>query len=333
MPTFEVDDQLHSHPKVDVAGLEAMGLWVVAGSWCAAYLTDGFVPRGRAHKFGDVSLWDRLVKAQLVESTDEGYQFHDWDHWNRTAQQVAERRAKSTAKKQDQRAKKRALAKCTPKCPQGTGMGTHEGTDPETDLGSPCAPRARVSPSPSPSHVRSYGTGETDPVPPSQPPANAVEEPERFRLTSSKPKRQRAKQAELRPKTPIGQAWKTWRGMYQSSRRKYGKYVESGDCKGAMIKVAERALSEAISELQSRGTPGDPTDPLVQEVLEHWFMCYLRDNGRDGFLVDNRHAIRFILKSLTAYGTPWSRDAAASDPAKAQAEYQRRRQEVFGGAA
>ena len=129
----------------------------------------------------------------------------------------------------------------------------------------------------------------------------------------------------------MGQAFSIWRKMYATSRRKYGKYVENGDCRGTMGKVAERALSEAISELQARGKPGDPVEPVVQEVLEHWFAAYLRDDGRDGFLVDARHPIRFILKSLSTYGTPWSRDAAV-DPAKAQADYQRQRQAMFGGA-
>jgi len=43
MPWFKVDDALHSHPKTRKAGLAAMGLWVVAGSFSASYMTSGFI--------------------------------------------------------------------------------------------------------------------------------------------------------------------------------------------------------------------------------------------------------------------------------------------------
>jgi hypothetical protein len=44
MPHFRVDDALHSHPKAQRAGDEAIGMWTRAGSFCMAYLTNGFVP-------------------------------------------------------------------------------------------------------------------------------------------------------------------------------------------------------------------------------------------------------------------------------------------------
>ena len=44
MPWFKVDDRLAHHPKVMAVGNAAMGLWVRAGSWSAAHLTDGYVP-------------------------------------------------------------------------------------------------------------------------------------------------------------------------------------------------------------------------------------------------------------------------------------------------
>lgn len=45
MAWFKVDDKLHSHPKRYRASLRAMGLWVLAGSWCSDQLTDGVIPR------------------------------------------------------------------------------------------------------------------------------------------------------------------------------------------------------------------------------------------------------------------------------------------------
>ena len=41
---FKVDDKLHSHMKAAMAGVPALGLWVLAGSWCMDQLEDGFVP-------------------------------------------------------------------------------------------------------------------------------------------------------------------------------------------------------------------------------------------------------------------------------------------------
>lgn len=84
MSWFPVDDAFHSHPKARKAGMEAIGLWTLAGSHCMAYLTDGFVadwwvkekPKGAA-------LAKRLVAANLwhrgeSEDGEQGYWFHDW---------------------------------------------------------------------------------------------------------------------------------------------------------------------------------------------------------------------------------------------------------------
>ena len=83
MAYFSVDDQLHGHPKVRRAGLEAIGLWTVAGSHCRAYKSDGFVPEWV------VSSWPRykqnaarLVAAglwiQAEKDGETGWRFHDW---------------------------------------------------------------------------------------------------------------------------------------------------------------------------------------------------------------------------------------------------------------
>lgn len=109
MTRFFVDDRLHSHPKARQAGLAAMGLWTMAGSYCAAYLTDGFVPssfvRGfdngfrSANKLVEVGLW---VRAEN-EDGQSGYSFHDWgDHGNPTAEEI-KRYRKAAAERQRRR--------------------------------------------------------------------------------------------------------------------------------------------------------------------------------------------------------------------------------------
>lgn len=149
MPTFEVDDQFHAHPKTAKAGNEALGVWVKAGSWCASYLTNGAVPRDIAGTFGGTALWTRLVTAGLVDETEDGYQLHDYLHWNRPASDILSLRAKAAEKKRDQRAKMRARSKCPP----GTGEGTSTGTPPIQSPG-----ESRLSPA----HTHTI----TDPDPP-----------------------------------------------------------------------------------------------------------------------------------------------------------------------
>jgi hypothetical protein len=45
MPWFNADDKMHGHPKVRRAGLEAIGLWVLAGAHSVANGTPGFISR------------------------------------------------------------------------------------------------------------------------------------------------------------------------------------------------------------------------------------------------------------------------------------------------
>ena len=108
MPWFKVDDHFHSHPKVKRCGLEVVGLWTVAGSYCMAHLTDGFVEEWF------VKDWRRgprlaaaLVAAGLWYETtkggEKGWQFHDWDKYQPTKKQVEAEREKARNRKAAQR--------------------------------------------------------------------------------------------------------------------------------------------------------------------------------------------------------------------------------------
>ncbi|MCY1675603.1 hypothetical protein OVA06_12950 [Pseudarthrobacter sp. SL88] len=44
MAWFNADDKMHSHTKSRLAGLDAMGLWLLVGTYCTDYLTYGAVP-------------------------------------------------------------------------------------------------------------------------------------------------------------------------------------------------------------------------------------------------------------------------------------------------
>jgi len=104
MTWFKVDDQFSIHPKAIAAGNAALGLWVRAGSWCCAFLTDGALP---AHMLGTLGAQrrdaERLVKAQLWERTEEGYRFLNWEEYQPTKAQVEEERAKTRVRVQAHR--------------------------------------------------------------------------------------------------------------------------------------------------------------------------------------------------------------------------------------
>lgn len=107
-----VDDKLHSHPKVERAGVEAMGLWLLAASYCVDQLTDGFVSDERAVRLvGDRKQAERLaaalVTAGLWVASDGGYTFHDWHLYQPTAQSVRAERDRKRANVTDYRSRLR----------------------------------------------------------------------------------------------------------------------------------------------------------------------------------------------------------------------------------
>lgn len=93
MPFFRTDDMLHSHPKARRAGLPAIGLWSLAGSYCMAYKTNGFVPgwfvadfpQGRklAQRLVSVGLWETAIQDEQA-----GYLFHDFLDYNPSAEEI-----------------------------------------------------------------------------------------------------------------------------------------------------------------------------------------------------------------------------------------------------
>lgn len=100
MTWFKVDDKLHGHVKARRAGVPAIGLWALCGSYCADNLTDGFVaadvPALFAGRDGD-KLAQRLVEAKLWHVVEGGWYFHDWEDFQPAAESV---RAKREAAKQ-----------------------------------------------------------------------------------------------------------------------------------------------------------------------------------------------------------------------------------------
>lgn len=116
MPWFKVDDTLHSHPKPRRVGLQAVGLWTLAGSYCMSYKTDGFVPEWF------VASWpsgrktaDALVKGGLWEIGERdgegGWYFHDWLHYQPSADEIEADRENARERQRKRREKLRRGAR------------------------------------------------------------------------------------------------------------------------------------------------------------------------------------------------------------------------------
>ena len=103
MPWAKLDDRAPSNPKVFEAGVCAFGLFTQSLCYCAANLTDGFVPATALPLVSPgtsprllLALVDRLVKAGLWAVDDErgGWVVHDYLDYNPSrADVLAEREA------------------------------------------------------------------------------------------------------------------------------------------------------------------------------------------------------------------------------------------------
>lgn len=96
MGWFKVDDQLAFHAKTVMVGNSAMGLWVRAGSWSSAHLTDGFIPAHMANAMANAmakpSDTESLVESGLWDEVDGGYQFHDWSEFQPSGEEEKQKR-------------------------------------------------------------------------------------------------------------------------------------------------------------------------------------------------------------------------------------------------
>lgn len=115
MSWFKVDDMFWSHPKVIALSASATGLWVRAGSWAAAYLTDGRIPRHVVYmlipepKRKVDECISELIAAGLWAATDDGWLFHDWADMQPSREHVLARRADDASRKRRGRDTQRHL--------------------------------------------------------------------------------------------------------------------------------------------------------------------------------------------------------------------------------
>jgi hypothetical protein len=109
---FKVDDSFHSHPKVLAADPAALGLWVIAGAWSSANLSDGFVPDHVLPRLlpGSAELAKSLTACGLWRRAKGGYRFHDWDDYNPRGEDVKKERDAARERMRNLRAKRKGTA-------------------------------------------------------------------------------------------------------------------------------------------------------------------------------------------------------------------------------
>lgn len=114
MTWFNIDDNFYDHPKVVALKAsplfaEAVGLWALAGCWCARHLTDGYVPNFQVKQLGfREKVADALVRCGLWKKSLQGYHFHHWSEWQPTRAEVERRRKKTREKVAGWRARQRS---------------------------------------------------------------------------------------------------------------------------------------------------------------------------------------------------------------------------------
>lgn len=104
MAWFKVDDNFHHSAKVlsipREIRAEALGLWILAGTWSADNMTDGYVPHGVLNDWPvTLDTIQELVNAGLWKYEEDGIRFHDWCEYQPTREQLESRNAEKHAKK------------------------------------------------------------------------------------------------------------------------------------------------------------------------------------------------------------------------------------------
>ncbi|WP_418346127.1 hypothetical protein [Rhodococcus pyridinivorans] len=113
MPWFKVDDGFYDHPKVVGLDINAIGLWALAGSYCARHLTDGVITDKQIRAIGGTRKQaEKLVSAGLWSADDapgsnRRYFFNDWRDFQPSRDEVLADRERARERMAAARAKKR----------------------------------------------------------------------------------------------------------------------------------------------------------------------------------------------------------------------------------
>ncbi len=112
MTWFKIDDTFYDHPKVIELGLDVVGAWTLAGSWCARHLSDGAITLGQMRRLGVTEDHAQtLVDAGLWERIDERtFTFRDWHDYQPTRAEELERKRQARDRMRDLRARRQGVS-------------------------------------------------------------------------------------------------------------------------------------------------------------------------------------------------------------------------------
>lgn len=127
MSWAKIDDQFHGHRKATKAWRghpRALGLHLLAMSYCAGHLTDGlvddeFVEEKIPAKRERDAVTNSLVEAELWEREDDGWRIHDWLDFNPSRTDTLDKRRKEADRKARGRAAQSRV--CPPNVHPDTG--------------------------------------------------------------------------------------------------------------------------------------------------------------------------------------------------------------------
>lgn len=114
MTWFKIDDGFYDHPKVLGLDVAAVGLWALAGCYCARHLTDGVITDRQVRAIGGTRKQaEKLVVAGLWRSDGASpsarrYFFNDWSHFQPSRDEVMTKRHEDAERKRKAREEKRA---------------------------------------------------------------------------------------------------------------------------------------------------------------------------------------------------------------------------------
>lgn len=150
MPWVRLDESFADHPKIERAGPLAAWLHVAALCYCSRHLTDGRIPKPKAHRLVDIPDPADHVSALLREGiwTEDGpdYVIHDYLDYQPSRQDVeAERSAART-----RMAKHRQRTKGQPDAPDSRSTGQNGSPDVQANNNGSSASPSRPDPTTTP---------------------------------------------------------------------------------------------------------------------------------------------------------------------------------------
>ena len=321
MTWAKVDDRLYDDPRCEAAGLDAMGLFVLAMSYMGAYHTDGWITAERVRRIaGRRGVWlaDKLVTAgwwERPDGTEGAYRLVGWDRYILPAEEVAERseRAAVAGRKGGRRRAERTATpppekvEPTPEPPANLGLNPGDNLSPSSevracneaeslDTGQPTRahPRARSRPEIARTGVRDHaredpqGVGQAIPFGPSEvttpPEAAAIPPGTVLPLFPTDPTTTPLPASGERPKTSPGEVAKLVHAAYLDARSKAGMKGPGPVLDAKRVRLVAARLRDF--------TPED----LCAAARGVWCSDWHREQGQtslDLVLRDSAHVERF----------------------------------------